>query len=272
MILGPMARGDLHMADLRRRTGIPATTVHHYVRLGLLPPPRRPARNRFIYGEQHVQRLRLIRLLRRRRGLPLEAIRRVLPELAELQRDQAFRPEMWDRVVGRAQAAEISPRLRLLGTAKDAFSRSGYADVNVDDLCRAAGLSKGSFYRHYRSKEDIFLAAASSAGDEALEVFVRAAGASPVPAESAAPMLAAALQPRLPLFLELVARAMHGRAGYRSAARRVLGGLAAEVGRRIRDADPPERAGASALERAIGMAAFSVLPREAAPGASDIPI
>ena len=48
------------------------------------------------------------------------------------------------------------PRDRLLDAAREAFVRRGYADVNVDDICRAARIAKGSFYRHYRSKEAVF--------------------------------------------------------------------------------------------------------------------
>src|SRR5712691_7664739 len=88
------------IGELVARSGVPAATIHHYLRLGLLPSARRAAPNRFLYDERHVQALRLIRLLRERRGLPLPVIRRVLPDLLGLEQDQAFRPEMWDRAVG----------------------------------------------------------------------------------------------------------------------------------------------------------------------------
>jgi DNA-binding transcriptional MerR regulator len=86
------------MSDLVERTGVAATTIHHYQRLGLLPPPERVASNRFRYTDLHVQAVKLIRVLRERRRLPLETIRRVLPEL--LTHDEhAFRPRMWEQVV-----------------------------------------------------------------------------------------------------------------------------------------------------------------------------
>ena len=59
------------LRDLVERTRVPATTIHHYQRLGLLPPPDRAAWNRFVYDDRHVQALRLIRLLRERRRLGL---------------------------------------------------------------------------------------------------------------------------------------------------------------------------------------------------------
>src|SRR5436190_21653292 len=37
------------VGELVARTGVPAATVHHYLKLGLLPPAHRAARNRFLY-------------------------------------------------------------------------------------------------------------------------------------------------------------------------------------------------------------------------------
>ncbi|MDD3654752.1 MAG: TetR/AcrR family transcriptional regulator [Desulfotomaculaceae bacterium] len=37
------------------------------------------------------------------------------------------------------------------------FLSSGYGGTSVDDIVRAAGISKGGLYWHFKSKEDIFL-------------------------------------------------------------------------------------------------------------------
>ncbi|HEX2030936.1 MAG TPA: TetR family transcriptional regulator [Actinomycetota bacterium] len=241
----------LTMSEVRARTGTPPATVHHYLRLGLLPAPHRVARNRFLYDDRHVQRLRLIRLLRHRRGLSLRAIAEVLPELVELERADAFRPEMWDRVVGRRLEADpgARARARLVEAAVEAFSRRGYAEVAVDELSRAAGLAKGSFYRHFSSKEELFFAAARAAADEVTaEVGRGLPSGSPA---TEAPSLAR----RLPLFLELWARAMHGRPGYARAAHDVVLALSAALGRD----GPPDRiagrAGPAVLGEALARAA-----------------
>ena len=57
------------MAELVDRTGVPASTVHHYVRRGLLATPTRVAPKRFLYGPEHVDALRVIRGLRQRQRL-----------------------------------------------------------------------------------------------------------------------------------------------------------------------------------------------------------
>src|SRR6266496_697990 len=203
------------IGDLVALTGVPQATVHHYLRTGLLPRPKRLAPNRFTYDERHVQGLKLIRSLRDRRGLSLPLIKRILPELLQLETTEAFLPEMWDRALApRLSRRTRMPSARLLEAAKEAFCRRGYDAVNVDEICRAARIAKGSFYRHYRSKEELFFAAAEAAAAEIVDELGRSVS----------------MEPRLPLFMELFTRAVQRRPGYAGAARRLFTALAHRVG------------------------------------------
>lgn len=51
-------------------------------------------------------------------------------------------------------------RTRLLEAARDVIRAQGYAATTVDDLCRAAGVTKGAFFHHFKSKEALGVAAA----------------------------------------------------------------------------------------------------------------
>lgn len=46
---------------------------------------------------------------------------------------------------------------KLFKTAMDLFSKHGYKDVTVEDITKIAGLSKGTFYTYFQSKESILL-------------------------------------------------------------------------------------------------------------------
>ncbi len=50
-------------------------------------------------------------------------------------------------------------RTRILNAALTVFRTQGYAATTVDDLCRAAGATKGAFFHHFESKEAAGLAA-----------------------------------------------------------------------------------------------------------------
>lgn len=47
-------------------------------------------------------------------------------------------------------------RARLLDAAREVFERLGFLDARVSDVVAAAGLSHGSFYHYFDSKEQVF--------------------------------------------------------------------------------------------------------------------
>ena len=48
-----------------------------------------------------------------------------------------------------------SARERLAGAAFDLFDERGYEQTTVDDITERAGLGRTTFFRHYRSKDDV---------------------------------------------------------------------------------------------------------------------
>jgi TetR/AcrR family transcriptional regulator, transcriptional repressor for nem operon len=54
---------------------------------------------------------------------------------------------------------DTGTRQKLIDTAKDLIWTSSYGAVSVDDICRSAGVKKGSFYHYFPSKQDLALAA-----------------------------------------------------------------------------------------------------------------
>lgn len=51
-------------------------------------------------------------------------------------------------------------KVKLLDAALRVIREKGYSATTVDDLCAAAGLTKGAFFHHFRSKGDLAIAAA----------------------------------------------------------------------------------------------------------------
>lgn len=49
-------------------------------------------------------------------------------------------------------------RARILEAAVKQFSIAGYNKTSVDEICEKAGISKGAFYHHFKTKQELFLA------------------------------------------------------------------------------------------------------------------
>jgi TetR/AcrR family transcriptional regulator, transcriptional repressor for nem operon len=52
-------------------------------------------------------------------------------------------------------------KAKLLDAALMVIRAKGYSATTVDDICAAAGLTKGSFFHHFKSKDDLAVAAAN---------------------------------------------------------------------------------------------------------------
>ena len=178
--------------------GVPASTIHHYRRLGLIPEAVRTASNQPRYDDRHVAALTIVRSLRRR-GCSLEEIREVLPGLLAERGCAAG-----DGLALAEQVGDHSPEARLIDTAIDAFAEQGYSEVSVTALCERADVAKGTFYRCFDSKETLFLATARAIIERATASFDAEAATIPAPDQPAA--LAGHLRRGLPVLFELAKR------------------------------------------------------------------
>jgi TetR/AcrR family transcriptional repressor of nem operon len=71
----------------------------------------------------------------------------------------------------RQAAAKRSARDELLDAAVKVVRQKGYAATTVDDLCKEAGVTKGAFFHHFASKEDLAVAAAQYWSDFTTDFF-----------------------------------------------------------------------------------------------------
>jgi len=48
-------------------------------------------------------------------------------------------------------------RERILAAAEECFARQGYEATSVAEICQQAGVSKGAFFHHFPTKQEVFL-------------------------------------------------------------------------------------------------------------------
>ena len=79
---------------------------------------------------------------------------------------------------GRRHAPAEERRAQILGAALRCFAEKGYHVATMDDVVRASGLSKGSLYWHFQSKQELLLALFDAFSDEILAAWDEAAAAT----------------------------------------------------------------------------------------------
>lgn len=134
---GNGANGDLlRMGELAEASGVPAPTIKHYLREGLLPEPVKTSRNMAYYPPEFVDRIKLIKQLQEERFMPLKAIKSVLDEDPERARALV---ELEDRILDRALSAE-----RTRTSASEVRERYGMPKDVLDRLEKLEVLSPNS--------------------------------------------------------------------------------------------------------------------------------
>lgn len=145
----------LRMAELSSRSGVAASTIRHYLRLGLLPQPLRTAKTMAYYGPEHLERLRQIRQ-RLQGGASLHQVGQELA--GQEPAGQAHDP---------GDAADDQPvhstqRARLIEAGRAIFLHSGFDTVSVEEVVQRAGVGKAAFYRHFAGKRALLIACLES--------------------------------------------------------------------------------------------------------------
>ncbi|MBI5444346.1 MAG: MerR family transcriptional regulator [Deltaproteobacteria bacterium] len=143
----------MKIAQLSRAAATSKSTIHNYIREGLLPPPQRVGLNVSVYSPDHLSRLAQIRELRER-GNGLEEIKRAM----SLEGSRAPEPTRGE------QSSEQLPaepgqekRQQIIDKAIELFNQFGYAHVRVSDITESLQMGKGTFYLYFENKGQLLL-------------------------------------------------------------------------------------------------------------------
>lgn len=189
----------LSLSDVVSRTGVPASTIHHYRRSGLIPAPVRQSANRFLYDDRHVEAVLAIR--------------------------------------AQPAAEHVDCRERIVAAAIEAFKTRSYAEVSMHDIAESSHMAKGNVYRYFASKEALLTASIEALLDDTAERFQSAldslGGVDDLRSDpdKSAMVLGYVVADVLPILLELGARAAKGHEPSADLGRHVLRTLAATAGR-----------------------------------------
>jgi DNA-binding transcriptional MerR regulator len=133
------ADNGLRMKDLAEATGLPKSTILHYVAQRLLPEPVRTSRNMAFYDPECIERAKYIKTIQSTYSFSLEKIKKLLL-LRDEGKDTTSLMELKKAVFGAAEGAALD---------EEAFrSATGLTPQQVSGLLKARllmPLEKGSF-------------------------------------------------------------------------------------------------------------------------------
>ncbi|MDG2333645.1 MAG: TetR/AcrR family transcriptional regulator [Myxococcota bacterium] len=84
--------------------------------------------------------------------------------MADAENGAAGDPNLPEEKIGRAQRKILSRR-QILDAAKVVFFRDGFMAANLDEVAENAGVAKGTLYRYFESKADLYVAVLADNGD-----------------------------------------------------------------------------------------------------------
>jgi DNA-binding transcriptional MerR regulator len=154
----------MKISELSEMTRINKSTIHHYVRIGLLPPALRARHNLYLYNESHLHGLAVIKHLKKTENLSLEQIKKLIetdPNIAEnhsFPKITAIKKNQEQVEVQTAPDMHEIKKLQIIDRATILFSKSGYEAVKVSDITDALQIGKGTFYLYFKNKRELLLA------------------------------------------------------------------------------------------------------------------
>jgi AcrR family transcriptional regulator len=171
-----------------------------------------------------------------------------------------------DRRSKLARAERLDARDQLLSAALEAVAERGFDSCTVDEIAERAGYSKGAFYWHFASKDDLFLALIEEVVDrrwleaiELLESASRDRDMAPAASDRFAEMIGTQ-RPILVAQHEYLSRALRDpglRSRYAERLDRFRSALAKAVAARLRELGSPGSA-ADAQDLASAMVALVI--------------
>ncbi len=145
----------MRMKELVEKTGVPRTTIHFYLRQGLLPPPNKSGRTMAYYDNTHVKRLKEIEILKKGLRVPIRLLKEHL-DSSEVRTSP--QPGKYDvtKTVATTKEKKLK-RKEIIQQAIEVFSHKGYHHTKISDITRALKISTGTFYLYFENKRDLFM-------------------------------------------------------------------------------------------------------------------
>jgi len=154
----------INITELARLSGVSASTIHNYLNMWLLHPPKKLGLSLSVYDWTHLSKLKRIIELRENKKLPLSSIKKILSQENTLSGTASQESEAKSLIsaleeekrVTRAQKSEMR-KIEIIDAAIALFSKNGYEKTTLEAIADLLHMAKSTVYLYFESKEDLFM-------------------------------------------------------------------------------------------------------------------
>ena len=145
----------MRIKELEEKSGVPRTTIHFYLRQGLLHPPQKTGRTMAYYDDSHIQRLKEISRLKQGSRVPIAFLKE---QMESVDRMSSAEIEPYDvRKTVTTTREKEQKRQEIIKEAIRIFSQKGYRQTKIVDITSSLKISTGTFYLYYQNKRELFI-------------------------------------------------------------------------------------------------------------------
>lgn len=149
------------IAELEKKSGFQRSTIHHYIRCGLLHDPYRTSQTMAYYDESHLEMLREIKTIKvnflktaKTSRVPLDFIKSQMEEI-DLPLPESVSPTR--RTQEMTSAKKKKKREEIMEAALELYSKHGYYRTSIRDITKKVHISAPTFYHYYSDKRELLM-------------------------------------------------------------------------------------------------------------------
>lgn len=137
----------MQMSELSKYSGVPKSKIRYYISRNMLPRPIKINKTTGLYTHQHLEQLKIIWELREEKNLSLAAIRKSMSSISQNETGKEPTDSDPSQII----------RNQVIDLSVEVFRRKGYNKVTISDITSAAGISRNTFYQHFKNKKELFM-------------------------------------------------------------------------------------------------------------------
>jgi AcrR family transcriptional regulator len=138
------------ISELSRISAVPIPTIRFYIKEGLLPPAIKAGKTSAFYSDEHLERLLFVKKQKTEE-------RKSLATIKEELRRMPLSPVSDDIITGSSEKKD-----GIVSAAIVLFVKKGLGETSIDDIVNEARIGKGTFYRYFKDKDDLFIQCADA--------------------------------------------------------------------------------------------------------------